>query len=136
MSNNGQHIQRKMKDVRREIEQDADQLVDSARQLGNWKEYVRAYPWLSVGGAAALGFLIAPSRSRAVTVQADDDDTTVATAAAGGTMLGMVGATLGKAVVTMAAKAAIDYMTSKAGGVGDTSDMSMQTNVPQEEASP
>jgi hypothetical protein len=57
-------IQRQMRRVRAELGDDVQDLVASAQIVTDWHSYVRAYPWLAVGAAAALGFLIIPSRTR------------------------------------------------------------------------
>jgi hypothetical protein len=56
-------LQRQMRAVRQELRDDVQELVVSAHQMGEWKRYVRAYPWLCVGGALAAGFLLVPQRS-------------------------------------------------------------------------
>jgi hypothetical protein len=38
-------------------------MVENARDMSDWTWYVRTYPWVCVGAAAALGFLVIPSRS-------------------------------------------------------------------------
>ena len=55
-----------MQGIRREIDQDLEDVSASARSMVDWKHYVKTYPWLCVGTAAALGFLIAPKRSPAI----------------------------------------------------------------------
>ena len=35
----------------------------SARSMVDWKHYVKTYPWVCLGAAGALGFLIVPKRS-------------------------------------------------------------------------
>jgi hypothetical protein len=57
-------IQRQMRRVRAELGDDVQGLVDSAQVATDWHSYVRAYPWLAVGAAAAVGYLIIPSRPR------------------------------------------------------------------------
>ena len=41
-------------------------MVASARSMVDWKHYVKTYPWVCLGTAAALGFLIVPKRSTAI----------------------------------------------------------------------
>jgi hypothetical protein len=41
-------------------------MVASARDMIDWKHYVKTYPWVCLGTAAALGFLIVPKRSTAI----------------------------------------------------------------------
>jgi len=58
-----EQIRQQMREVRAELREDVKGLVGSARELTDWGSYVRAYPWLCVGAAAAVGFMIVPSRS-------------------------------------------------------------------------
>jgi hypothetical protein len=39
-----------------------------ARTMLDWKHYVKTYPWVCLGTAAVLGFLIVPKRSSAINV--------------------------------------------------------------------
>ena len=55
-------IQRQMREVRAELRDDVKDLMTSAHNMGDWTRYVRAYPWLCVGLAAAAGFVLVPSR--------------------------------------------------------------------------
>jgi hypothetical protein len=52
-----QAIQQRMREVRRELGHD---LAMSARDITDWRSYVRASPWLAVGSAVAIGYLLAP----------------------------------------------------------------------------
>lgn len=56
-------IQRQMRAVREDLRDDMRELVVSAREMTDWSIYVKAYPWLCIGAAFALGFVIVPSRS-------------------------------------------------------------------------
>jgi len=56
-------IQKQMRAVREDIRDDMRELVVSAREMTDWTIYVKAYPWLCLGAAFALGFVIVPSRS-------------------------------------------------------------------------
>jgi len=58
-----EELQRQMRAVRAELRDDVKELVVSAHEMGDWKRYVRAYPWLCLGGALAAGFLLVPQRS-------------------------------------------------------------------------
>lgn len=55
-------IQREMRHVRTELRADVQEVVESARGLGEWSAYVRSYPWFCLGAAAAVGYLLVPSR--------------------------------------------------------------------------
>lgn len=55
-------IQNQMSQVRYDMGDDVQGLVDNARILTDWTYYVRTYPWLCVGAAAAAGFLVVPQK--------------------------------------------------------------------------
>ena len=55
----------RMQGIRCDIDQDLEDVSASARNMVDWKHYVQAYPWLCLGTAAALGFLLVPKRSTA-----------------------------------------------------------------------
>jgi hypothetical protein len=55
-------IQREMRQVRAELREDVRDFVASARVMTDWQEYVRAYPWVCLGAAAAVGYFLVPTR--------------------------------------------------------------------------
>jgi len=55
-----------MQQLRSEIDGDVEDMAASARTMVDWKHYVKTYPWVCLGTAVALGFLIVPKRSRAL----------------------------------------------------------------------
>jgi len=57
-----QVILQQMEQVRRDLDQDLEEIVEGARGMGDWHAYVRAYPWVFVGSAVALGYLVVPRR--------------------------------------------------------------------------
>jgi hypothetical protein len=57
-----EEIQRQMRSVRSELRDDVQDIVESARVMTDWQYYVRSYPWLCLGAAAAAGYLLVPSR--------------------------------------------------------------------------
>jgi hypothetical protein len=57
-----EELQRQMREVRKELRDDVTDLVQSAHKMSDWTSYVRAYPWLCVGAAAAAGFFLVPTR--------------------------------------------------------------------------
>ena len=56
-------VKARMQGIRCEIDQDLQDVSASARSMVDWKHYVKTYPWVCMGAAAALGFLIVPKRS-------------------------------------------------------------------------
>ena len=55
-----------MQQLRCEIDGDMEDMAASARTMVDWKHYVKTYPWVCLGTAVALGFLIVPKRSTAI----------------------------------------------------------------------
>ena len=64
-------ICRQVNEVRCNLVNDVEELVESARTLADWRYYVRAYPWVCLAGAAAAGFLAVPSRLEVLRPSAD-----------------------------------------------------------------
>ena len=64
-------IKHEMAQVRRELNREANGIVDNARTISDWRHYVRRYPWATLAGAAAVGFLAVPRRIE--TVHPDPD---------------------------------------------------------------
>ena len=61
------NIQEHMAQIRRDVDQAvgeiAVQVQDLKQQLADWRYYVRRYPWIVAAGAAAVGYLIVPTRA-------------------------------------------------------------------------
>jgi hypothetical protein len=55
-------IQRRMAQIRRELHEDVREAVKGAQSLTDWRSQVRSHPWMALGAAAALGYLIVPKR--------------------------------------------------------------------------
>jgi hypothetical protein len=55
-----------MQHIRCEIDSDLEEMGATARSMVDWKHYVKTYPWVCLGAAAALGFLLVPKRSTAI----------------------------------------------------------------------
>ncbi len=49
-----------------ELVTNVNDLVTNARQLTDWRYYVKAAPWASVGAAAAVGYFMVPRRVQVV----------------------------------------------------------------------
>jgi len=65
-------VRARMRGIRCDIDQGLEDVSASARNMVDWKHYVKTYPWACLGTAAALGFLIVPKRS--ATFSADLDN--------------------------------------------------------------
>jgi hypothetical protein len=59
-----QAILERMADVRYDLDEDVQEIVEGAREMSQWRSYVRAYPWWCLGGALALGYLLVPRRAQ------------------------------------------------------------------------
>jgi len=70
-SRDADEIQREMREIRAELRDDVQEIVQSANKMADWTTYVTAYPWLCVGAALAAGYLIVPQR--AVVMRPDAD---------------------------------------------------------------
>jgi hypothetical protein len=57
-------ICRQMNDLRCELDDEVEQVVDSARALASWRYYVARHPWACLACAAAAGFVMVPRRTR------------------------------------------------------------------------
>ena len=57
-------IRERMTMIRLRIEEESDEVVAQVNALSDWRSYVRRYPWASVGAAAALGFVLVPSKGK------------------------------------------------------------------------
>jgi hypothetical protein len=51
-----------MNEVRCDLDEDVQEIVEGARVMGKWRYYVRSYPWVCLGAALAAGYLIVPRR--------------------------------------------------------------------------
>ena len=58
-------VRARMKLIRREIDQDMEDIDQDMEDMADWRHYVRTYPWVCLGTAAVLGYLIVPRRSTA-----------------------------------------------------------------------
>ncbi len=64
MSDSADDIVRRMQLVRRDVGDDVKGIVETARTLSDWRYHVKHHPWILLGGAIALGFLVAPKRRK------------------------------------------------------------------------
>ena len=59
-------VRARMQQLRCEIDGDMEDVSANARNMVDWKHHVKTHPWVCLGAAVALGFLIVPKRSRAI----------------------------------------------------------------------
>jgi hypothetical protein len=67
-------ILRRMEEVRWDVDEDVQEIVEGARDMGKWRYYVKNYPWVCLGAALAAGYLIVPRRSLAMPPAAQKAD--------------------------------------------------------------
>jgi hypothetical protein len=67
-----EQVRRQMARIRCELDENVEQVVESARQMTDWRYYVRAYPWASVGVAFLAGYFVVPRRVEIVRPDADE----------------------------------------------------------------
>ncbi len=58
-----ENLRARMQGIRSEIDQGLEDVSATAHRMVDWKHYVKTYPWVCLGTAAALGYLIVPKRS-------------------------------------------------------------------------
>jgi hypothetical protein len=56
-------IRLRMDQVRSDLDEDVQEIVEGARDMGQWRHYVKSYPWVCAGLAVAAGYLIVPRRA-------------------------------------------------------------------------
>ncbi len=64
-------IRHRMEEVRCELDQDVQGIVERARDMRDWRSYVRICPWACVGAALAVGYWIVPRRHVAMQPNAE-----------------------------------------------------------------
>lgn len=57
-------IRRQMAEIRSQLHHDMTKVVGEASTATDWRSYVRDQPWLFLGGAFALGYILVPRRQR------------------------------------------------------------------------
>jgi hypothetical protein len=105
-------IQQRMRELRDEMNGDVEALVNSTEDLADWRKYVRAQPWLCVGAAAFLGFMLAPSRRRPQPKPAPATEAATKAGVVSGVATALVSA-LATAVARKAAAQMGDYLMDR-----------------------
>lgn len=65
-------IRLRMQNLRTDLHRDVREVVISTREMTDWKTYVRRYPWVCIGLAAGIGYLVVPSKVHKEYVQPTD----------------------------------------------------------------
>ena len=61
-----------MSQVRREMGLSYGVAVENARDMADWRYYVRNYPWATLGAAALVGYFVVPNRLEIVSPSAKE----------------------------------------------------------------
>lgn len=67
-----EQIREQMARIRRDLNDDVEAVVENAKELTDWRGFVRRNPLLTVGAAAAVGFLLVPNRMNIISPSADE----------------------------------------------------------------
>lgn len=70
-SQEAEAVLRDMARIRCSLNEGVEGIVQNARVMSDWRYYVRSYPWACAGAAAALGYLVVPSRVEVIRPDAD-----------------------------------------------------------------
>jgi hypothetical protein len=65
-------IQDRMREIRGKLPGEVAGIVASARQLTDWKHYVRTFPWGSLAAAAAAGYMAIPRKLEVIRPSAEE----------------------------------------------------------------
>ncbi|WP_166819711.1 hypothetical protein [Thalassoroseus pseudoceratinae] len=65
-------IRQSMAYVRHELDDEVDDIRESAHTLADWHYYIKNYPWASLGAAAVIGYLVVP---RKLVIERPDPET-------------------------------------------------------------
>ena len=57
-------IRRYMAQIRHELHQDVQGVVKGAEATTDWRRYIRNYPWVAIGLAFGIGYLIVPKKQK------------------------------------------------------------------------
>lgn len=72
MSDSAEDIRNQMQRLRQSATGEVREIVDSAKTLTDWRYHVKHHPWLCMGAAMALGFLLVPRNRRVQDVDAKE----------------------------------------------------------------
>ena len=65
-----EQIRAEMAQIRCDLNEGVEDLVEHAREMADWRYYVRAYPLASAAAAAAIGFLAVPRKPQIISPDA------------------------------------------------------------------
>lgn len=124
MSDEADRIRRQMQNVRQDVGDNVKDIVQGARQLSDWRYYVRRHPWACVGSAFAVGFMAMPGPRKSLPadlqkvveqLRASGFGVTPAPTAGGGSFAGRLVALAAPIVVRQVLPMVAQYMTAAKG---------------------
>lgn len=71
-------IRQQMAQIRLDMHQDVRAVVAGAEAVTDWRRYIRAYPWITLGVAFVAGYLIVPRKRRSIRATAEAAATSAA----------------------------------------------------------
>ena len=113
-----------MAELRCQLRQDFDGAAAQARELVDWKYYVKQAPWAALGVAAIAAFVAVPRKLKVTTVDSDaavklaQQDGIVVDSMPEATAKGGLGGFLLRTAMAMAVRTAMGVATQKAAGYG------------------
>jgi hypothetical protein len=61
-----EQVREEMRQIRSNLDDEVATFVESTRVLFDWRSYLRHAPWLCLGGAALVAYLLVPSKPKIV----------------------------------------------------------------------
>lgn len=121
----GEELRLQMATIRRKLPDDVERIVSGAKQMVDWRHYVRDFPWGAALVAAAVGYWLVPRRQglssnelkmieesvKRHTAKKQTEEKATSAGAAG------LGAVIGGMVVNLATRAAINFAAQKVGQI-------------------
>lgn len=68
--NEAEALLQQMAEIRCQLPEHVEGIVENARMMSDWRYYARSYPWATFGVAAAVGYMAIPRRLEVITPDA------------------------------------------------------------------
>lgn len=65
-SSDAEVILDRMREVRADIRTNVEEAVENAQTMTDWRHYVTNYPWVCLGAATFLGYMLVPTRTQII----------------------------------------------------------------------
>jgi hypothetical protein len=103
-----EEILRRMKEIRNDLDEDVQEIVEQARAMQDWRTYMKSHPWVFVGAAVAVGYILVPNRR----VRVETNTTAQVPVKKLGGVLAFVGQLVFREVVSYVGRQASDSILS------------------------